>query len=156
MAPRRRDTLTSDLFAYEPPKVRAELDPVQTGRGDLGNRIAKVVAAALRHAKDENRHGREKIAAGMTDYLGRKVSAPQLDKWASESAAEHRIPLDAFAALIEATGCTDLLGLLPGLFGFAAVPEQYTDIISLHLMEEHEKKVAREKEALMARIRGRQ
>lgn len=150
---RRRDTLTPDLLSWEPPKVTAGIDPAVTGSGRLQSRIAKATGAALRYAK-ENGVNREAIAKRMTDWLGRSVSVAQLDKWAAESSAEHRIPLDAFAALIAVTECHDLLGLLPSLFGFAVVPEKYADIIELHLIEEHEAEVARRKQALAARLKG--
>lgn len=152
--PRHRDTQTLDLLSWEPPEVTVGYSEEVTGRGSLDARIARIVAQALREARDRGLP-REEVAAAMSRWLGRTISAPMLDKWASESSGAHRIPLDAFAALIEATGATDLAGFVPGLFGLAAVPQKYADLIELHLIEEHEAEVAARKQALQTRWRAR-
>lgn len=150
----KRDSLTADLFAWEPPQVAAGYSDDVAGRGTLDSRIARLVGRALRGAKD-NDTGRKQIAQAMSAYLGRAVSGSILDKWASEASTEHRIPLDAFIALVHATGETDLLGFLPSLFGYAVVPEKYREIVELHLIEEHEAEITARKQALHARLRSR-
>jgi len=149
----KRDPLTGDLFSWEPPKVTAGYSDDVAGRGELGNQISRLVGRALRDACDDSRVSRDDIARRMSAHLGRSVSKEMLNKWSSEAAVEHRIPLDAFAALVEATGQTDLLGFLPRLFGFAVVPDRYADIIELHLIDEHEREIAARKAALAARVR---
>lgn len=151
---RARDDRTLDLLAWEPtPVVAAYADDV-AGRGPLENKIARLVSRALRDAKDDHGLSRDAVAAGMSAYLGRDVTAAHLNHWASEANDDRRIPLDAFAALIHATGANELLGFLPGLFGFVAVPARYADLIALHEIEEHEREISARKAALQSKWRA--
>lgn len=150
---RRRDNLTGDLLTWEPPKVEVGYGEEVSGRGSLDNRIARVVSEALRDAKASASLQRADVARRMSDFLGRTVSEDMLNKWASE-ASQHRIPLDAFVALIEVTGSVGPLNFVPKYFGYAVVPEKYRDIIELHLIEEHEREVDQRKAALVAKLRG--
>lgn len=95
---RRRDPLTQDLFAWEPPQVAVTLGDERSGRGTLDNQIARMVSRALREAREDG-SSRAEIARRISTTVGRTVSEATLDKWASEAAEEHRIPLDAFIAL---------------------------------------------------------
>ena len=151
---RRRDILTADLFAWEPPQVTAGYSEDVAGRGALDNRIARSVSRSLKDAKERGQ-SRAQIATRMSEFLGRTISEDTLNKWASEASGQHRITLDAFVALIEASGATDLLGLVTTSFGFVAVPERYRDMIELHLIEEHERDVAARRQALEARVRAK-
>jgi len=150
----RRDKLTIDLFdEYEPEAVTVGFDAEVTGRGALDNQIARIVSRALSQAQDKGVN-RDAIAERMTEFLQRKISKDSLDKWASEGATGHRIPFDAYVALVSTTGCIDLLGFAPNRFGFAVVPEKYASVIELHLLEEKEQKLAARKNSLMAGLRG--
>lgn len=151
---RRRDPYTKDLYAWEAEPVAIGYGDDVAGRGPLANRIARLVGRALRDAKDAGQC-RNDVARGMAEHLGRPIPAGSLDKWASEASEEHRIPLDAFIALIHATGQHDLLAFIPGLFGFAVVPNRFVDLIELHQIEEHEREVQARKAALQAKVRGR-
>ncbi|WEO73818.1 hypothetical protein [Agrobacterium vitis] len=150
----RRDTLTPDLFAWQPPKVAAGYGEDVTGRGALDNRIARTISRAMKDAKERGLT-RSQIAKAMSDYLGRSISEDMLNKWASEAADSNRITLDAFMALIDATGSHDLMGLVVSGFGYVAVPERYSDMIELHLIEEHERDVIARRQALEARVRAK-
>jgi hypothetical protein len=151
---KRRDTLTSDLFDWQPPKVAVGYSEDVTGRGALDNRIARAISQALKEAKGRDIK-RSQIAQAMSDYLGRPISEDMLNKWASEAADSNRITLDAFVALIDATGAHDLVSLVVSGFGLVAVPERYSDLIELHLIEEHERDVVSKRQALEARVRAR-
>jgi len=151
---KRRDTLTSDLFDWQPPKVVVGYGEDVTGRGALDNRIARAVSQALKEVKVRNVK-RSQIAQSMSDYLGRPISEDMLNKWASEAADSNRITLDAFVALIDATQAHDLVSLVVSSFGLVAVPERYSDLIELHLIEEHERDVVSKRQALEARVRAR-
>lgn len=144
-----RDRLTLDLFEWEPEEVSVGYGDDVTGRGGLDNQISRLISRALRDAKDAGLT-RAQVAKVVSDHLGRTVSKDMLDKWASESSVEHRIPLDAFTALVEATGARELLGFVPGRFGYVVVPERYASIIEIHLIEEKEKALAARKAALAA------
>jgi hypothetical protein len=147
---------TRDLFSWQPPQVAVGYAEEVAGKGPLQNRIARLVSRALRDARDDRGLGRGEIARRMTDELGRKVSEDVLDKWSSEAAEAHRIPLDAFIALIAATGANELLGFVPGLLGFVVVPKKYKAFIDLQLLEDHERDVAAHKAKILADMRGQQ
>ena len=152
--PRRRDPHTKDLFSWEPePIVAAYADEIK-GRGDLESQISRVLAQALRDAKDAD-VSRSEIAGRMAQWLGRKVTEDQLDKWASEASGDRRIPLDAFLALVHATQCHELLGFAAGLFDLAVVPNKYVDILEMHQLQEHKQEVEARLSALQAKTRRR-
>lgn len=147
---RRRDNLTLDIFKdWAPPRVAVGF-PEEETRGPLDLVIARIISSALKAAD----RPREDIAEAMSEFLGRKVTKATLDTWASPARTGNRIPLDAFVALIEATGDHDLLGWLPSQHGYVVVPEKFGDIIELHLIEEREAELQRRKQALAARWRG--
>lgn len=142
-----------DASAWTPPRVTVGYDEAVTGRGALPNRIAKMVSHALARARERGQ-SREDVAEAMSAHLGRTVSLHMLNKYSAEGSEEHRIPLEAFAALVHATGDHELLGWLPALFGFATVPGRYRDVIELHLIEEHERVLAERKRAVRACLEG--
>lgn len=150
---RRRDTLTRDLFDWQPPQVAVGYGDETTGRAPVGQRISRVVARALRDAKDDGLD-RRTIAERMTEYLGRPISVAMIEKWASEGSGDHNIPLDAFAGLIHATGDLNLAGFVPSLFGLIAVEAKYQHIIELKLLEEHQAEVEARAATLRAKVRG--
>lgn len=150
-----RDRATLDLLAWEPPQVAAGYADDVAGKGPLDNKIARLVSRALRDAKDDHGLGRQQVAELMSAYLGRTVTADMLNHWSSEANEDRRIPLDAFAGLIHATGADDLLGFLPSLFGFVAVKERYAALIELHELEEQETRLASRKAALQGQMRAR-
>lgn len=152
---RRRDPLTKDLFSWEPPKVAVGYSADVIGRGKLDNKIARLISHALRDAREDQGLGRDAIAKKMTDYLGREVSPATLYKWTSESSDNHRIPLDAFVALVHATGAKDLLGFVPGEFGLTVIEDEYADIIEERLLEDHRDEVEARIRALAASRKAR-
>lgn len=152
--PLLRDPHVRDLSAWGAEPVTIGYGDDVTGRGSLGNRIARLIGRAMRDAKDDGL-GRAEIAEKMSVILARPIREASLDKWASEAAEEHRIPLDAFVALIESTGRHQLLGFLPSLFGFAVVPDRYVDMIELQQLQEHKEAVLARESTLRAKLRGR-
>lgn len=155
MSKRRDDTLTGDLLAWEPPKVAVAYEDEVAGHGHLDNKIARLVSRALRDAKDDQKLQRAVVARRMSDFLGRRINEEHLNKWSSEANDQHRIPLDAFVALIDVTGAKELLGFVPGQFDHVAMPARFADIVELHLIEEHEQEIADRKSNIMARVRSR-
>lgn len=151
---RYRDPLTKDLFAWQPPKVAVGYGPEVTGRGPLDNRIARLIAQALRDARDDG-FSRAQIAKRMSDYLQRPISEAMLNKWTSEGSGEHRIPFDAFIALVDATGARNLLGFAPGEFGMTVIDHEYAEIIEDQLLDEHIKEMEALKLSRVARRKSR-
>lgn len=144
---RHRDPLTKDLFAWEPPKVAVGYSAEVTGRGPLDNRIARIIGQALRDARDDGL-SRAEVARRMTGYLHRTISEAMLNKWTSEGSEDHRIPLDAFIALVHATDARDLLGFVPGEFGMTVIESEYAGMIKLHLIREKKQQLEAQEQAL--------
>lgn len=151
---RPRDTLTGDLFSWQPPTVAVGYSAEVTGRGALDNRIARLIGHALRDAREDGM-SRAEVARRMTDWLGRPVSEAMLNKWSSEGSEDHRIPLDAFIALVQATGNKQLLGFAPGEFGLTVIETEYAELIEAHLLDEHIEELQARRQVLSARRRAR-
>ncbi|TFF20510.1 hypothetical protein E3C22_16505 [Jiella endophytica] len=152
---RRRDPHTRDLFA-SPEPVSVGFDPEVIGRGSLASQIARVVSRTTQDAREELGITRRQLAERLTDRLGRSVSETTIEKWASESAEEHRIPLDAFVALIAETKGYEALGFIPSLFGYAVVEEKYVEIIEMKQIEDHKRLLDARMATLQAKARARQ
>lgn len=151
---RYRDPLTKDLFEWQPPKVAVGYGAEVTGRGRLDNRIARLISQALRDARDDGR-SRSTVAKDMSSYLGRTISESILNKWSSEGSEDHRIPLDAFVALVEATGAKDLLGFVPGMFGLTVIENEYAELIEERLLDDHIEEMQARKQVLAAKRKAR-
>lgn len=148
MAKVRGDRLTGDLLSWEPPKVAAGFDDGAVRGSRIANQISQVVKLALEG------HDRAVIAERMSEELGYPVSHHMLEKYAGEAAEAHKIPLERFIALIEATGCIDALAFVAERFDHMVVPAKYAGIVEFHLLDEHEKEVARRKEAARIKMMG--
>ena len=90
----------------------------------------------------------------MSAYLDQDISKNMLDAYASTSREEHRITLERFVALIEATGSYGLLGFVADHFNHVVVPEKYSDLIELHMVEEQLERQTARKQALLAKWRS--
>ena len=151
---RHRDPLTKDLFAWEPPKVDVGYGPEVTGRGPLDNRIARIIGQALRDARDDGQT-RAEVSRAMTAYLQRPISEAMLNKWSSEGSEDHRIPLDAFIALVHATQAKELLGFVPGEFGLTVIEDEYAELIEARLLDDHIEEMQARRQMLAARRKAR-
>lgn len=159
---RRRDQNTLDIFRdYTPPEIVARMEPEVVGRGSLDLRISRVVAEAMAQSGKT----RAQIAADMSDFLGFPADAQgrrpngavtenMLDCYASQARRDHRITLERFIALIEATGCMSALGFVADMFDQIVAPKQYGAVIKLHQINEIKERIAREEQALNAEMRG--
>lgn len=144
----RGDRLTGDLLSWEPPKVAAGFEDGAVRGSRIGNQISQVVRLALEG------HDRAAIAERMSEELGYPVSLHMIEKYASESAEAHKITLERFIALVEATGCIDALAFVAERFDHMVVPAKYAAIVEVHLIEEREQELARRKQAALARAKG--
>lgn len=151
---RHRDPLTKDLFDWQPPKVAVGYSRDVIGRGRLDSKIARIIGQALRDAKDDGLI-RKEVAAGMSEFLRRTVSEASLNKWSSEGSDDHRIPLDAFVALVHVTGARELLGFVPGEFGLTVIENEYAELIEERLLDDHIEELQARKQVLSARRRAK-
>lgn len=150
MAQARGDAGTPDLLSWKPPKVAAGFDGEVRG-GALSSQIARAVSLALKRCGKE----RSDVAEEMSKWLGgERVTLSMLNAYASEARDTHRITVERFMALIEVTGCRDLLGFVAEPFGQAVVDGRYASIIELHLIEEHQRRLDKRKAELIARAGG--
>lgn len=152
MVKARGDGLTGDLLTWEPPKVAAGFEP-----GAIrGNRLASQICQSIKLALDG--YDRPEIARRMSDELGKTVSANMLDNYASEGAEAHKITLERFVALMEATGCIDALAFVAERLGHIIVPARYRDvvqaIVEVDAIDRHQAELARAREAATAKSRG--
>ena len=151
---RHRDPLTKDLFSWQPPQVAVGYSEDVIGRGRLDNKIARLIAQALRDARDEGL-ARSEIARAMAGYLGRPISEAMLNKWSSEGSEDHRIPLDAFIAMVHATGAKDLLGFAPGEFGMTVIASEYAEMIRLQMIRDKRQELEAQERMLEAKLKAR-
>lgn len=142
-----RDTLTPDLFDWQPPEVAVRIPQEHVRGGPLRSQIAR----ALSQAMSQSGKSREQIAMDMSEFLGAEITKNMLDAYASPSRDEHRIPIDRFIALIFATEGFGLLGFMAEQFGFVVVPEKYSALIELHLIDEQMERQSQRKAALLGK-----
>lgn len=147
MAKARGDRLTSDLLSWEPPKVAAGFEDGAVRGSRIGNQISQVVRLAL------DGHDRAAIADRMSEELGYPVSLHMIEKYASEAAEAHKITLERFIALVEATGCIDALGFIAKRFDRIVVPRKFQAIIRKHQIRELRERIDREEQAVDAELR---
>lgn len=147
MARQRGDSLTGDLLNWERPKVDAGFAPDAIRGSRLASQISQAVALALKSSE----LSRAEIAARMSVELGYAISENMLANYASEGAEGHKITLERFIALIEVTGCIDLLGFVAGRFGQVVVDRKFRSLINVQLAEEAEEKIQKFKAAEKAK-----
>lgn len=149
---KNRDINTLDLFRdYQPEEVAAKLASEITKGGTLNVKIARVVA----HACQQSGKTREKIAQEMSEFLDQTITVNMLDAYASPARENHKITLERFIALLDATECAGLLAFICQFVGFVAVPERYADIIEVWQAEQQLEKISRRRDQLLAKVKGR-
>lgn len=148
---KRRDPDTMDLFRdYQPPEVAARFPSEVAKGGTLDVKISRVLSEAMALSGKP----RDRIAAEMSDYLQQNVTENMLDSYASPARKDHKITLERFIALIDVTGCYELLGFICDFAGFVAVPAKYAEVIQLWQTEERLAELERKRAALRGRVGG--
>lgn len=147
-----RDIHTLDLFRdYQPEEdVAARIAPEITKGGTLNVQIARVVA----HACQRSGKTREEIAKEMSAYLDQTITINMLDAYASPARENHKITLERFIALLDATDCYGLLAFICQFVGYVAVPERYADIIEIWRNDREIEERQRKRDALMGKVRA--
>jgi hypothetical protein len=135
---------------WTPPKVTIGFEPDAIQGNRLSSRISRAVSKALKECD----RSRDDIAVQMSERLGHKVTVATLDAYASEAKTDNNITVERFLALIHATGKTELLGFLADDFDLRVVPAKYENVITLALIEDHEKQVSNFKRNLQAKAWG--
>ncbi len=148
MARVRGDKLTGDLLSWQPPKVEAGFEVGAIRGSRLESQISQAVGLALKG------HDRAVIAQRMSEELGYPISHNMIDNYASEGQVAHKISLERFIALMEATGCVDALGFVADRLDHVVVPRKYAAIIKKSELEDHKAKLARYEQSLDTEMRG--
>ncbi|MEO5336909.1 MAG: DNA transposition protein [Magnetospirillum sp. WYHS-4] len=117
----KRDSITKDLFAWEPPAVVRKFEEAEVRAASLRGRIAKAVAAALK----ETGKDRDQVAAEMSAYLAEEVTKNMLDAYASEAREDHTIPYLRLIALVQVTGDVRPLQIGAEPVGHSLVEDRY-------------------------------
>lgn len=154
---RRRDPYTLDLLRdYQPPEVVPAFEPEVTKGGTLDVKIARAVSEAMTRSGCD----RKQIAAAMSDYLGffkdgePGVTENMLNGYASSAHVDHKITLERFIALVDATGSHELLNFVCSFAGFVAVPARYAEVIRLWQTEERLAELENQRAALRGKVKG--
>ena len=76
------------------------------GSLNVDSEFRSAISEDLRHARDESGQelSRYQVAARMSDYLGREITASMLNNWTAESHENHHCPATWLPALLHATG----------------------------------------------------
>jgi len=148
---KRRDPYTLDLLRdYQPPEIAPAFEPEISKGGTLDVKIARVLSEAMSRCGKS----RAQIAADMSEYLQQTVTENMLDCYASPARRDHKITLERFIALLDATDCYELLGFVCSFSGFVAVPARYAEVIELWQTEERLSDLERKRAALRGRVGG--
>lgn len=145
-----RDINTLDLFRdYQPEDVAAKIAPEIMKGGTLNVQIARVIA----HACQESGKSREEISRQMSAFLDQAITVNMLDAYASPARENHKITLERFIALLDATECYGLLAFVCQFAGYVAVPERYANIIEIWRNDREIEERQRRRDALLGKVR---
>ncbi|MDO8980536.1 MAG: hypothetical protein Q7V17_15015 [Afipia sp.] len=133
MSPRRRDTITPDLFKdFTPPSVVERFSPERVRAVRASARIKRAVAEAIKDSK----HGRDAIAHLMSEQLGEKVTVALLDQYTSTANEAHNIPAHRLVALFSVTGDVRLINALLADTDVIAIAAKYEPLIRREMAKE--------------------
>lgn len=136
-----RDTRTIDLFdGWTPPAVAVRFEGQRPAQVPLAQRVSRLVAQTLRECGLE----RAEVARRMSAILGVEVSEHILDRYASEAADTHNIPLYRAFALAEATGDMRLIGTGLAPLGYVVIAKRYEAAIRVAMRQDAIRKLERD------------
>lgn len=127
MTKRRGDANTSDLFDWQPPEVVKRYAADRVRACSIKDTVARAVAEALAECGRDRRE----IAAGMSEFLGEKVTVNMVNAYASQARGDHTISYVRLLALVHATGDIRLLQMGAEMFDHVVAHEKYMDFIRL-------------------------
>lgn len=149
---RPRDLKTLDMFSeWQPPEVVQRFEDVRVRASTLRQKLALGVAETLKGSDLE----RPDIAEKMADWLGEDVSKNLLDRYASQAAEEHVIPLLRLIALIHVTGDVRILQMIAEMFGHSVVEDRFLPWIEVGQLAEKKDEFDRAFDAARRNARAR-
>lgn len=118
--------------------------------GRLKSRVARGMSEAIRKSGME----REKIAAGMSAFLGEKVPKTMLDAYSSESRDGQNVPLYRFIAFVFVTGAWSLFDSLASEIGAGVAAPDEVQLLEIARMEKRRAALDSEIAAAKAKLNG--
>ncbi|MGL5166671.1 MAG: hypothetical protein ACRC9K_12365 [Afipia sp.] len=141
MSPRRRDTITPDLFKdYTPASVVERFSPERVRAVRASARIKRAVAEAIKDSK----HGRDVIAHLMSEQLGERVTPDMLDQYTSTANEKNNISAHRLVALFSVTRDVRLINALLEDTDVIAISAKYEPLIRREMAKEAIEKLQRE------------
>ena len=137
---KRRDTLTLDLFDWEPEPIVEAFDPVRVRAASLRAKVARGVSEAMKDCE----HSRAVVAERMSAFMGEPVSENMLNAYASEAREDHSMPFIRLLGLIHATGDIRLLQLGAEMFGFSVIEDKFLPWVDLGIAADRKESVVKD------------
>jgi hypothetical protein len=122
-------SLLADAFSPFPKRPSAV-----PGSLGVATRVAGLVAYALDQARIERGLSREVVAAQMSDLTSERITRDMLNAMTADSHQGHRFPIQWLPALIQVTGCYELLTQMAELVGAMVLVGQ--DVIRAQMAEQ--------------------
>jgi hypothetical protein len=117
------------------------------GSLDIDSELRCAISEDLKHAQDPS--GREisryEVAARMSEYIGREITASMLNNWTAEAHENHNFPIRYLPAFVRATNqrhAFEVLSLHSGLF---ALPGPDALRANIHRIDEEIQKKRNER-----------
>lgn len=139
------------LLEWQPPAATVRFEDERTRAATIDGRICKAISAAL----TDCRLSRENVATAMSAFLGKPVSLPMLNRYASQAAEEHAISMTRFIALLHVTRDRRLLEMIAETMGWAVVERRHLPLIELAAVQEKTDELRRQADALRREARAR-
>ena len=96
----------------------------------------KVIKRGLRVAIKASPLSRQQIVDRASVFLGKQITGAQLDAWTADSKPDHLPRIDAFAALVFATGQPDALDAVAAFAGLAVIGQADQQLLEIAKLEE--------------------
>ena len=139
------------LLDWVPPQPVAAFSPRLVAASTIAGQVARAVSVALA----ECGQARDAVAEAMSRVLGRKISKPMLDAYASTARDDHAISVERFAALLRVTRDRRLLELLAEPMGWAVIERRDLALLELAAVEVHRNEMRRVADGLRRQVRSR-
>ena len=138
------------LLEWTPPEPTVRFDEVQVRAATIEARVSRAIAAALKDSVSD----RQAVAEAMGEFLGQRVTKNMLDAYASVAREDHPITIARFVALLHATRDRRLLELIAEPLGWAVIDRKMLHLIELAAVQEKQRELHAQADALRRRAKG--
>ena len=138
------------LLEWTPPEPTVRFDEVQVRAATIEARVSRAIAAALKDSVSD----RQAVAEAMGEFLGQRVTKNMLDAYASVAREDHPITIARFVALLHATRDRRLRELIAEPLGWAVIDRKMLPLIELAAVQEKQRELHAQADALRRRAKG--